>query len=74
MTRRRKLLGAAIVLLLAVYAFGPPLLAPQSDRASTECADQVDNDSSAIRWRLFPLAGWVCEDSGATKSYLGWWA
>lgn len=73
MTRNRVLVAAAIILALAVYAFGPRLLAPQSDSAANKCADEIESETSSIGWRVFPIAGWVCQDADGHKSYLGWW-
>ncbi len=73
MIRSRIVVAAAIVLALGVFAFGPRLLAPQSDRASNQCAEDVESETSSIGWRVFPVAGWVCEDADGNKSYLGWW-
>jgi hypothetical protein len=75
MTRTRMItISISLVLLLAVYAVGPSLLAPQSDTAADRCADSVSSDSSSIHWRLFPVAGWICEDASGRDKYLGWWA
>ncbi len=74
MTRTRIFVAAAIILALAVYAFGPRLLAPQSDAAANECAEEVASETSSIDWRVFPVAGWVCQDADGHESYLGWWA
>lgn len=74
MIPNRVFAAVVIILALAVYAFGPRLFAPQSDRAANQCADQVQTDTSSIGWRVFPVAGWVCKDAEGRKSYLGWWA
>lgn len=74
MTRNRIFVAAAIILALAVYAFGPRLLSPQSDRAANQCADRVESETSSISWRVFPVAGWVCKDEDGREDYLGWWA
>ncbi len=72
-TRNRIFVATAIVLALAVYAFGPRLLAHQSDSASNQCAEDVEGETSSIGWRVFPVAGWVCQDADGKESYLGWW-
>lgn len=74
MTRTRITVATAIILVLAVYTFGPRLLGPQSDSAANRCADEVETETSSIGWREFPVAGWVCQDADGRKSYLGWWA
>lgn len=74
MKRDRILVAAAIILALGVYAFGPRLLAPQSDSAANKCAEKVASETSSVSWRVFPVAGWVCQDADGRESYLGWWA
>lgn len=63
-------IGTVFVAML-VYAFGPMVVAPQSDLASTICNERYE--MSEVRWKVFPVAGWRCviEDE---EHYLGWWA
>jgi hypothetical protein len=68
---KRVLLVVALVLLLGVYFFGPAMVAQQSDVASTRCAERSGPEGTGeIDWRLVPVPGYVCVDSG---DYLGWW-
>lgn len=73
---RRHLLGGFVLVLAlsAVYATGPQLIAPETDRAAHRCADAVPGAVSSLEWRLWPIAGWECREApGAPPVYLGWW-
>jgi hypothetical protein len=59
---------------LIVYGVGPRLVAPLSDVAGSRCLDfSQDSDTAGIKWRLFPVAGWVCTYDDQPDRYLGWW-
>ena len=68
--------GAVVVLLGTIaYFFGPSLVASQVDVAAKACTQHGSPPLyGVLDWRYFPVAGWECNLSNGTSTYIGWWA